>query len=196
MIGRLLHIANSYPGVIDQSRFYAMKERILKQRGTPDGHDIQHIKGKGCWSCGGTGVYYHMSGSEDTCWKCCGTGWFKRPVWIVLHRYQLGRFTFHIPGERSYEKPVPNTTRINGYVRHPDYGYRKPRWACIALGLLFDRSLAWVGICDAWCHQRWVQSIQRRCLECHQHTWSWRKWRCNRCDWLLKTGKLRQDVPF
>ena len=56
MIGRLLHIANSYPEAVDKKRFYAMKDRILRRYGRRDGFDIQHVAGKKCWSCDGTGV--------------------------------------------------------------------------------------------------------------------------------------------
>jgi len=192
MIGRLLHIANSYPNAVDKERFYAMKERILKRYGEPDGSDVQHIPGKECWSCGGTGVLWEPGG----CYKCMGDGWFKRPVWIVLNRFRLGRFTFHVPRERSYEEPIPNVTRITGYVTHPDYGYRKTEWACIALGLIFDRSLGWKGLCEKWDQQRWLRGIRRRCVDCNRHTWYWRKWRCNHCQRLVDAGRLDEEVPF
>lgn len=189
MIGRLLHVANSYPGCIDKRRFYAMKDRILSRFGIEDGFDIQHIEGKQCWSCDGTGGLWEPGG----CWRCLD-GWYKRPVWVTLQRYKLGRYTFHLPRERSYEKPEPDVTRITGYVEHPDYGYDKPRWATILLGLVFDRELANEGIRDVMRRLRLVRVMSRRCLECRRHLWSTKRWRCRSCQAMI--NRVGEEVPF
>lgn len=179
MIGKLLHIANSYPSAIDKERFYAMKSRILQRWGTPDGRDIQHIEGKQCWTCYGSGIYvgiYWISGDEwqDTCNRCFGSGWFKSPVWVVLERYRIGNFVFHQPTDRLYKAPesLEPTNQIEGYIEHRDYGWRKPIWAAIVLGLIFDWKLAWLGlkgeanstrIVQRW--HRWKRDRKRRQIE-------------------------------
>jgi len=119
MIARLLHIANSCPppGKAQRERFYKMKQRILRWFGTEDGHDLQHIEGKKCWSCEGTGGLYEPHG----CWKCYGDGWFKPPVWILLKRWKFGGYTFHEPLQRFYRKPETHSharPMIEGYVEH------------------------------------------------------------------------------
>lgn len=144
-IGKLLHVANSYPDAVDKEAFYRMKTIILKRLGTRDGFDIQHFEGKICWSCHGTGVYmgsHTYSGDtwHDICDHCVN-GWYKRPVWVVLDRYRLGGFVFHQPAERLYEEPPesPSQSRlINGYIKHRDYGFEKPRRACLMLAAIFD----------------------------------------------------------
>ena len=143
-IGKLLHVANSYPDAVDKAAFYRMKSIILKRLGTRDGFDIQHIKGKKCFTCGGSGIYtgYHFnSGDEwnEPCWRCWG-GWYKRPVWVVLDRYRLGGFVFHQPACRLYGVPPSVTSQvslINGYIEHRDYGFDKPRRACLILAVMF-----------------------------------------------------------
>lgn len=174
-IPKLLHIANSYPHAIDKERFYAMKARILKRWAKPDGYDVQHFEGKTCWRCNGTGFEddSYFDPDWDDCWKCGGCGWFKPPVWIVLDRYRFGKFVFHTPAERVYEKPeTPSQTKtIYGLVSHRDYGYRKPAYAALALGMIFDWGLVRIAIRDrvgrckiAQQYKRWkAEQDKKRC---------------------------------
>ena len=121
-LGRLLHLANASPPFEFRKEFYALKEEILERYGTRDGHDVQHIPGKECYTCDGTGIFERYNGDTDYCYRCGGSGWYKSPVWVVLERFRLGRFSFHIPRKRSYTKPDPDTTRIHGYIKHASYG--------------------------------------------------------------------------
>lgn len=118
-------------------RFYEIKNRILKKYGNPIGFDIQHIEGKQCFSCGGTGTHHYINweGEEydrDTCWHCSGTGWFKRPVWNYLYQIKFGRYVFHQPFERAYIKPEGTLLVFVGYVEH-----NKTKYTDFALFLLF-----------------------------------------------------------
>ena len=198
MIGKLLHIANSSASTVDKRAFYAMKERILRSYGTLDGYDIQFIPGKICFSCEGSGVYvgYHtFSGDqwEDTCNRCFGTGYFKDPVWVVLDRYRLGSFVFHCPQERLRKEPdpqdVPATVkRINGYVSHKHYGYRKVVWATLLLAIRFRDAPLWRRCVS----QLWrstsactlVRRLKNHCVDCGRWNGSFRriKWRCRTCE--------------
>ena len=166
IISNLLHVANSYPDAVDREVFYQMKTEILSRFGNPDGFDIQYFKGKKCWTCDGTGTYgsYYHSGQmfNEACYRCF-KGWYKRPVWVVLDRYHLGRFVFHQPAERLFEEPasVPSQTKIiDGYVIHADHGWRKPRFAFFFLALLFDRPFLIFHVSKS-CKRRWELSRLR-----------------------------------
>lgn len=118
-------------------RFYEIKNRILKKHGKPIGFDIQHIEGKRCFSCGGTGThtYFNYFGEEvshDACWKCNATGWFKRPVWNYLYKIQFGKYVFHQPYEKTYSKPEGTIPVLIGYIEHD-----KTKYTEFALFLLF-----------------------------------------------------------
>lgn len=185
-LGALLHIANSYPGAVNKKRFYAMKTRILERFGKRDGFDIQHIKGKDCWTCEGSGVYvgYHFySGDEwrDTCNRCWGTGWYKQPVWVRLERFDLGGFVFHTPRERLYEEPEGEHTTMTGYVKHANYGYRKPEWACFLLGIFFDWTLMRSAAIEIARRFRVVRLVSRHCITCKGDVWSLSHWECRHC---------------
>lgn len=199
MLARLLHIANSAP--LDRERFYAMKTRILQRFATQDGVDLQELPGKPCWSCDGSGTFYHLySGDADTCWKCDGSGWFQSPRYVTLQRWRLGRFVFHQPIDRGYRKPIGirPTAVIVGYVTHRVYPLSGVRWATLLLGLCFDRGLAilaWNDIYRSW----WIVRVSgRRCIDCQRRIWSTRRWRCRVCEFLSDREKSMafDEIPF
>lgn len=113
----LLHHANRDS---THENFYKVKDIILKKYGEHVGYDIQFIEGSKCWSCNGTGVYmrhYYGEWHGETCYRCYG-GWYKRPTWNILQRLKFGKYTFHIPYKRVYERPEIETTIIEGYIDH------------------------------------------------------------------------------
>lgn len=196
MISRLLHIANSSPPSDKKrkERFYAMKQRILRWFGTEDGHDLQYIPGKKCWSCEGTGGLYEPGG----CWKCDGDGWFRAPVWVVLKRWKFGRYTFHEPIQRLYRKPDTNSHPrpiIEGYVEHASYSWKEIHRARFILALLFDWRQLW-NRTDNW----WIRKvISRKCCTCRRHIWTVKRWQCSTCQ-VLSDAKVfleqDNDIPF
>jgi len=193
MIARLLHIANSRPPAskTKRERFYAMKQRILRWFGTEDGHDLQHIEGKKCWNCEGTGGLYEPHG----CWKCDGDGWFKRPMWVLLKRWKFGAYTFHEPISRLHSKPDTNSFDrqiINGYVEHASYPFKEIDRARIILSLLFDWKLLWSETDDWWLRN----AISRRCRLCNRHLWTVKKWQCSSCQRVKTIIEEDHDVPF
>lgn len=193
MIDRLLHICNSEPYCFgSKDEFYALKSRLLERYGTPDGYDVQHIPGKPCWSCEGTGGLYEPCG----CYKCGGSGWFKHPVWISLKRHRFGRFVFHTPENRSYVKPKPDVTNIEGYVKHACYSRRQVQWAALVLSLLFARQVFW-RLASERINSLWICRVtKRRCIDCKRHTWC-DKWRCVTCQVLHERGVIDDDeIPF
>lgn len=199
-LGYLLHLANSSPGW-DRRRFYDMKTRILLLHGRADGFDIQRIPPKECWTCGGSGWFSH----NDRCRRCGGSGQYAGPVWVVLQRYLLGGFTFHIPRERSYVKPDPDTTNIHGYIEHADCGV-KAKEAGLWLALIFDRGLWWREMTtSAYCRWQWwpMLALNRVCMRCAmvwsdckrrcscgRHTWKSNHFVCKACD------HVREEPPF
>lgn len=197
MIARLLHICNTNPWCLnhDKETFYALKQRLLEKHGVPDGYDVQKIEGKPCWSCDGSGTFYHYSGPPEMCFKCYGSGWFKHPVWVTLKRYRFGRYVFHTPEDRSYQKPDPDVTNIIGYVRHADYSWRTVQWAAISLTLLCERRFFWPLLWDEL-RRIWIVRVSlRRCIDCERHTWS-TGWRCRPCERLREKGLLAEELPF
>lgn len=192
MIAKLLHICNSNPHCFgDKEDFYALKSRLLDRYGTPDGYDVQHIPGKPCWSCEGTGGLYEPCG----CYKCGGSGWFKHPVWVTLRRYRMGRYVFHTPDGRSYEKPEPDVTNIEGYVQHANYDWRTLERAALVLALLFERRFFWRLLKDRWERLWIVRLLTRRCIDCKRRTWSVRTWRCRSCE-VMREIVGQPDLPF
>lgn len=196
MIDRLLHIANSRPPASKgkRDRFYAMKMRILRRFGTEDGHDLQYIPGKICFSCDGTG---DMDDKHD-CYKCGGDGWFKSPVWVLLKRWKLGGYSFHEPLQRLHRKPDTNSLprpMIEGYIEHAPYAWHDVQRARFILSLLFDWKLLWSET-DNWWLRRVIAS---RCCICSRRTWNTKQCYCSTCKVLLDAKSfLEQDneVPF
>jgi hypothetical protein len=167
----LLHHANRSSKL---PQFYAIKEQLLAKYGKHIGYDVQHIEGKKCFSCDGTGVYtgyYWQSGEEwhDACYHCYG-GWYKRPQWILLKRFKFGKFTFHKPEKREYNLRNPFMAytvepSVEGYI---DHSYTKhgglalrilffmfnPRFYC---RYVWDEARAWR--CAWWLPRNWFQNL-------------------------------------
>jgi len=137
----LLHAANrNIKNEADEIRnaFYAIKDKILSKYGHVIGYDVQHIKGKRCNSCGGSGrhpKYGHNGKVYDyaDCYHCWG-GWYKFPIWVALHRIQYGNFVFHKPLKRHecVHNPfaqeeigwkVTDSPVIEGYIEHKDHWF-------------------------------------------------------------------------
>jgi hypothetical protein len=113
--------------------FYRVKDAILRKHGRSVGYDVQHIEGKKCHTCRGTGLYprwdQYRIYDPDACWHCLGNGWYKDPQWICLERIAFGRYIFHRPLKREYGITNPFTKEelgwdvsgrpvINGYIEH------------------------------------------------------------------------------
>lgn len=196
-LATLLHKANSSPPWEFKKDFYELKQRILQRFGTPDGHDVQHIPGKECYGCDGTGIFKYSE--YDTCERCYGSGWYKQPVWVVLRRYRFGRYVFHSPESRSYTRPDPDITRIHGYVEHARYPGRQHdlafAWLCLLFGRwgLFWRWLGSSRPCgfqrhpfliarQVVCTVRWkLHDLRARCNRCRRHVWASNILICDRC---------------
>ncbi len=158
ILATILHHANRHS---KDPKFYAIKNRLVKKHGEFIGHDVQHVEGKKCFSCGGTGEFHSWSSDYiDQCYKCDGTGWYKDPFWTILEKYKFGKHTFHQPLKKVYKKPDIETN-VNGYISHnyTEYGGR----AVMLLYLLFDFSY-------------FVQCIKGMGLGWRYYWWKPRNW--------------------
>lgn len=136
----LLHHANRAG---KDEKFYKMKNRLLAKYGRVIGYDVQFIEGSKCWSCNGTGTYKFkkfdfLSGNyyAEHCYSC-HNGWYKRPTWNILSRIQFGKYEFHQPFQRVYEKPEMSNHFIEGYIDHKKSNYTN--FAKTVLFLLFEK---------------------------------------------------------
>jgi len=162
----LLHAANR--NIKDESdeirsAFYAIKDKVLSRYGDVIGYDVQHIKGKRCNSCGGSGrhpKYGHNGKVYDyaDCYHCWG-GWYKFPIWVALHRIQYGNFVFHKPLKRHecVHNPfseevigwkVTDSPVIEGYIEHKDHWFGD--YAMLILFWFYNKS-----IFDVLFKQKW-----------------------------------------
>lgn len=135
-------------------KFYAIKDRILKIFGKQQGYQIQHIPGKTCNSCGGSGQHakysmyppYKIYDYAD-CYHCMG-GWYRLPQWICLAVVKFGKYSFHQPLKREYRVDNPFTKDnmgwdvsqrevIKGYVEHESTSFGI--YALLILFLVYDR---------------------------------------------------------
>lgn len=145
ILSTLLHHANRFAADMytGKDKFYSIKKKILKAHASLIGHDIQHIPGKECWTCDGSGIYkkYDYHGrvyDRDACWHCAGTGLYKDHKFVMLEVYKFGRFTFHNPlvsKETLWKCPFPTpegTKIITGYVEHSSTKY-----GAICISILF-----------------------------------------------------------
>lgn len=132
--------------------FYKVKDAILKKHGKAVGYDVQHIKGKKCRSCGGTGFHARYSNRPpykpydwDGCYHCGANGWYKDPQWICLERIAFDGYIFHRPLKREYGVKNPFTTEelgwqvsvnpvIDGYIEHNPTWFGKYAIALIMFG--------------------------------------------------------------
>ena len=172
----LLHHANRSGEY--RSKFYPIKDRILKAYGKEIGYDIQHIPGKKCHSCGGTGQHARYSNTYpykpydwDDCWHCFG-GWYKLPQWNCLARIRFGRYTFHKPIKREERVKNPWTEDkmgwkvmdrpvIKGYIDHTASWFSE--WALLILFRIYDREAYqeyWPAR-KSWIRWRWFRFKQR-----------------------------------
>ncbi len=136
IMGWLLNQANRYE---KNEYYYAVKNKVIKQFGTYVCTDVQHIEGKECYTCGGSGVYvgynYHGHQFTDGCYHCYN-GWYKRPMWVLLEKYQVGNYYFHQPKQKVYENPqIP--VNINGYISHDTSKYGA--YAAFLLYMIYEK---------------------------------------------------------
>jgi hypothetical protein len=141
IISWLIHHANRLG---KNQYFYNIKNKILSKYANHICYDTQFIEGKKCYSCSGAGIhhYYDCKGEiYDTafCWYC-HNGWYKRPVWNILEKVQFGKYVFHQPYKRIYDKPENNIQIINGYIEHEPSKYSKI--ALIILFILYEKGYA------------------------------------------------------
>lgn len=137
VLSKLLFLANSSPPELERERFYAMKTRILRRFGTPDGCDWQRIV-KVCFRCGGSGVESYTD-YGDECSRCDGSGEYER-VYFRLERTRIGGRVFHTPRGRYYDRPDGEAVTIEGRIQHRSPG-PVTREAALWLSLAFDRGL-------------------------------------------------------
>jgi hypothetical protein len=131
ILSTVLHYANANPPFLAEREFYAIKDRLLEQYGQPDGHDVQRIE-YACWNCDGS----------TWCNKCGGTGIYNEK-WIMLERFNFGRFQFHRPvPEFKFWPKLKGLPTIEGKVQHANYGRLSDECA-LWLFLLFDRVTFW-----------------------------------------------------
>ena len=131
----LLHHANRLG---KNERFYLIKNKLLSKYGTHIQYDIQFIDGKQCFACGGTGRYYNYNNEDyEDCFSCT-SGWYKRPVWNILAKIQFGKYQFHQPYKRAYQRPDIQIPLIEGYITHNKSKCSK--LALTMLLLLYDKT--------------------------------------------------------
>lgn len=135
----LLHHANRLG---KNHYFYRIKNKILAKYGKHICYDVQFIEGKKCHSCGGTGIYskvydnYGFVSDVNYCYNCYN-GWYKRPTWNILAKVKFGKYEFHQPYQRVYNKPDNSIQIINGYIEHAQSKYSK--FALNILFLIYDK---------------------------------------------------------
>lgn len=209
MLAFLLHAANrNIKSENDDiiSAFYNIKDILLKNYGTLDGYDIQHIKGKKCNSCGGRGQHPRHSNRPPykiydwaDCYHCWG-GWYRLPKWICLQRIKFGGYNFHKPLKRHECVKNPFTKEdlgwevtdrpvIEGYIEHNDHWVGE--WAIIILLAmygeakmareLFDKKIYWRKI--HWRNK--IKNLSR-----------WQAWIFWKPTWRTQYETDGEDLPF
>lgn len=152
----LLHHANRSIStiVVGRDEFYKIKNLLLKS-GRHIDYEVQHIPGKECWSCDGTGLHTRYSNYPpykpyewNQCWHCHG-GWYKLPMWICLSKIKFGGYYFHKPLKKELQVVNPFTQEelgwvvtdrpiIEGYIEHQETNFG---WiALLILFYLYDKS--------------------------------------------------------
>jgi len=202
MIARLLHYANADPPYATRQDFYRLKTELLERYAKQDGFDVQHIPGKVCWSCNGTGGVYE----RGDCYRCMGDGWYRRPRWIMLERFRFGRYIFHVPREIRFQQPM--LVDIEGYIRHPHYGALSAE-AVLWLYLLCRKwRLFWQQLrsCESFRPRiykhplSWIGTILavQRCQHCGRYLW--RRRECKVCKQVrievAKALDCDPEIPF
>lgn len=146
----LLHHANRYT---KEGEFYEIKKKLLAKYGKYIDDDVQFFDGCRCWTCGGSGVYtgyrWDMSKFTDGCRSCCGTGWYREPTYVILKRFQFGKYSFHQPWKSAYFKnPLPNRIPIVGYIEHEPS--KNGKFATEILYLIYNRRMLGRGWYVSW----------------------------------------------
>lgn len=137
----LLHHANRLG---KDTHFYEIKSKLLKKYGKSIGYDLQQIPGKLCYSCKGTGKEFDDTDDEEGCSCCGGSGYYKDPFYVVLTKYQLGKYQFHQPGPRIFHaKPSAEllsgaSGNLTSYILHKPATAYAPVCKMLLL-LLFKR---------------------------------------------------------
>lgn len=165
--------------------YYKVKDKILKKYGKDVGYDIQHLPGKRCHSCGGTGWHdrYSMYApygvyDSDPCWHC-KWGWYRESQWVCLQRIKFGKYIFHRPLKREFgvvnpwvenemgwvvsESPV-----IEGYIDHHATWFSP--YMLLLLFYMYDRDAHTKQWNDLKMEIRWIY-IRRRNYVRNLFTW-------------------------
>ena len=127
-LGFWLFHANRYPGQGKAKElFYDLKETLLNRYGVADGHDVQILPAKICYTCKGTGVDQNNDYEEENedCPECCGTGIYLPRAYVILVRFRLGRFVFHRPEGRDREEQIPQPFKSLLQAQTPIMGILK-----------------------------------------------------------------------
>lgn len=110
---------------VKSSYFYKIKNNVIQKYGIYTGYDIQHLEGKRCYSCSGSGIYHGYRGS-DMCYNCCGTGLYRDDRLVCLKKYSFGKYEFHQPINSIAVKPDNSKIKhaaIKGYIVHEKTKY-------------------------------------------------------------------------
>lgn len=201
----LLHVANSNPGPF-ATRFYNFKKRLLGQFGTFQGCDIQEIT-KECWG-DKRDEDGNFHGCGPHCRRCGGTGVFDRR-WILLQRWQCGKYLFHIPDGETRIKPA--SVQIAGRIKHNDYGKGSREaelWlylVCLQFRLFWDELSSSCYATPGWWPLCRLQKLAmplrmffswRRCW-CGKRFPTWGTgWQCCAKCRNPRTTEAVEDVPF
>jgi hypothetical protein len=158
LLATLLHYANAAPPFALRREFYALKERLLRSHGDFVGTRVQRID-KPCW--GDRDIDGERRGCIGPgCSRCDGTGLFDR-FYVTLEEFRFGRFTFHIPRDRTAIRPEGGA-QIIGRIQHSRYGLRS-REAALWLYLL----------CGEW--RLFIRALRASCV-LSPGWFSWQGW--------------------
>ncbi len=194
MLAFLLHHANRST---KDPAFYKIKDALLKKYAVEIGYDVQHIAGKQCYSCGGTGIHHkygHNGKPYDTvdCYHCWG-GWFKMPQWIALQSYAWDHYRFHRPLKREFCEANPFAKEsldwevgpiIEGYIEHSESKYSY--LAVYALFLLYDRSAFRMRLLRWWSNLGFGWYV---------HWWRPRHW-LNNVKYIVRTRSIPHKIRY
>lgn len=149
----LLHHANRLG---KDDAFYRIKRSLLLKYGKADGYDLQYISGRVCFSCDGSGeIRSWYDGEMEMCERCDGSGYYRKPFYVVLNRYRYGKYLFHSPEDRSYNKVPDDDTvaravnRIYTYITHKP-AERYAHLCKLLLFLFFNHSIFWQRALPYW----------------------------------------------
>lgn len=186
ILGKPLSIVNSAPPWFLRDEFYRVKDRILKLCGRKVGEDLQHIY-KECWHCNRWDCY-NCEALDGKCCKCLDTGIY-RQFWSRLAIYRVGRYRFHLPIEKLYEKPSEPVT-ITDYIKHEERGtYEQRCELALWLILFFDPLWLLKNLRKAAYHP--TMAKYPMCALLTAIGWLRMKWRG-----MTKRFEKPEDIPF